>query len=85
MEKKFILTDKFVINNFGIKLFQIKCTRSFKYAQEGDLGGYIEKEDNLSQEGNAWVYDNAWVYGDAWVYGNDIVSGYDDIENGNKH
>lgn len=23
MEKKFILTDKFVINSFGIKLFQI--------------------------------------------------------------
>ncbi len=81
MEKKFELTDNFVINAFGIKLFQIKCTKSFKYANEGDLGGYVEKEDNLSQSGDAWVSGNArvsgnaWVYGDAQVYGNAWVSG----------
>ena len=28
----------------------------------GDLGGYVEKESNLTQ-----VSGNAWVYGDAWV------------------
>ena len=40
---------------------------------KGELGGYIETEDNLS--GNAWVYGNAMVYGNAWVYGNARVSG----------
>ena len=75
MEKKFILTDKFVINAFGVKLFQIKCTKSFKYANKGDLGGYVEKEDNLNQYGNAWVSGNAQVYGNAWVSGNAQVSG----------
>ena len=75
MEKKFELTDNFVINAFGIKMFQIKCTKSFKYANEGDLGGYVEKEDNLSQSGDAWVSGNAWVSGDAWVSGNAWVSG----------
>ena len=87
MEKKFELTDKFVFNTFGIKLFQIKCTKSFKYAKEGDLGGYVEKDENLDQEsdawvsgdaqvsGDAWVYGNARVYGDAWVYGDAQVSG----------
>lgn len=73
MEKKFELTDKFVFNTFGIKLFQIKCTKSFKYAKEGDLGGYVEKDENLDQESNAWVYGDAWVYGNA------------DIENDNNH
>lgn len=53
MGKKFELTDKFIINVFGIKLFQIKCTKSFKYAQKGDLGGYVEKEGNLDQENDA--------------------------------
>lgn len=53
MEKKFELTDKFVFNTFGIKLFQIKCTKSFKYAKEGDLGGYVEKDENLDQESDA--------------------------------
>ena len=74
MEKKFILTDKFVINSFGIKLFQIKCTKSFKYAQKGDFGGYVEKEGNLDQENDAWVSGNAWVSGDARVSGNAWVS-----------
>ncbi|WP_130893111.1 polymer-forming cytoskeletal protein [Paraprevotella xylaniphila] len=75
MEKKFELTDKFVINAFGIGLFQIKCTKSFKYANEGDLGGYVEKEDNLSQYGDAWVSGDAQVYGDAQVSGDAWVSG----------
>lgn len=29
MEKKFELTEKFIINEFGVKLFQIRCTKSF--------------------------------------------------------
>lgn len=91
MEKKFELTDKFVFNTFGIKLFQIKCTKSFKYAKEGDLGGYVEKDENLDQESDAWVYGDAWVSGnaqvsgDAWVSGDTQVSGDADIENDNKH
>ena len=75
MEKKFTLTDKFIINAFGVKLFQIKCIKSFKYANEGDLGGYVEKEDNLSQSGNAWVSGDARVSGNAWVSGDARVSG----------
>ena len=42
----------------------------------GDLGGYIEKESNLSHEGDCWVYDNAQVCGYAVVYGNAKVCGY---------
>ena len=79
MGKKFELTDKFIINVFGIKLFQIKCTKSFKYAQKGDLGGYVEKEGNLDQENDAWVYGDARVYGNAQVYGDA------NIKNNNEH
>ena len=61
MEKKFELTDNFIINVFGVKLFQIKCTKSFKYAKEGDLGGYVEKDENLDQESDAWVSGNAEI------------------------
>lgn len=85
MGKKFELTDKFIINVFGIKLFQIKCTKSFKYAQKGDLGGYVEKEGNLDQENDAWVSGNAQVSGDAWVSGNARVSGDANIKNNNEH
>lgn len=65
--KKYILTDV-KINVLGKTLFQIKATRSFGNVKKGDLGGYIEKEGNLSHDGNAWVYDDAWVCGGARVY-----------------
>ena len=43
--------------------------------KKGDLGGWIEKEKNLSREDNCWVYGNAWVYGDARVSGDAKVCG----------
>ena len=51
------------------------------FASAGSLGGYIESEKSLSQDGDAWVSGdarvsgNAWVYGNAWVCGNARVSG----------
>ena len=41
----------------------------------GDIGGWIEKEDNLSHDGNAWAYEKAEVYGDARVSDNALVYG----------
>ena len=38
--------------------------------EDGELGGWIESEKNLSQEGECWVDDNAYVYDDARVFGN---------------
>lgn len=40
----------------------------------GELGGWIEKEDNLSHEGNAWISGNARVFGNAHVFGNALIS-----------
>lgn len=54
----------------GRTLYQIRALASFGDVHAGDFGGYIEKEDNLSQAGTAWVYGNAQVYGNARVYGN---------------
>lgn len=41
---------------------------SFGEVEAGELGGWIEKEENLDAYGDAWVYGNAWVSGDARVY-----------------
>ena len=75
--KKFELTSEFVTNIFGTKLFRIKALVEFGDVEVGELGGYIEKEENLDHDGNAWVYGNAEVYGDAEVYGNAGVSAYE--------
>src|SRR3990167_338308 len=73
---KYELTKKSIINNRGIKLFQIKAIISFGSVIKGELGGYIELEKNLAQvSGNARVFGNAWVFGDAWVSGNAQVFG----------
>lgn len=59
----------------GITLYQIKAEISFGNVSKGELGGYIEKEKNLSKKGNAWVYEDAFVYGEAWVYGDAQICG----------
>ena len=68
--KKFELTTESIETASGEKLFRIKALVSFDAVEAGELGGYVEKEENLSHEGNAWVYDNARVYGNARVYDN---------------
>ena len=73
--KKFELTSEFITNILGTKLFRIKALMEFGDVKAGDLGGYIEKEENLDHDGDAWVYGNARVCGDAWVYGNAEVCG----------
>jgi hypothetical protein len=42
----------------------------------GDLGGFLESENNLSHDGDAAVFDSAWVYGNAMISGYARVSGY---------
>ena len=74
MSKKFELTSNTKMF-FGKKLFQIKALISFGGVKEGDLGGYIEKEENLSHDGEAWVSGDAQVYGNAQVCGNAEVCG----------
>ena len=50
---------------YGRTLNQIVCVTAFASIKSGEIGGYIEKEANLSQDGNAWVYGNAKVCGEA--------------------
>lgn len=74
--KKFELTAESKINIFGKKLFRIKALISFGDVEEGETGGWIEKEENLEQSsGDAWVYGDAEVYGNARVSGNAEVYG----------
>lgn len=72
--KKFELTNE-TKTICGKTLFRIKALISFGNVSAGDLGGFIEKEENLSHSGRAWVYGDAKVYGDAEVYGNARVYG----------
>jgi len=69
--KKYELFEQHASN----KLWHIRALRSFGNVSKGDIGGWVESEDNLSQDGNAWVSGNARVSGNAWVSGGARVSG----------
>ncbi len=81
MSKKYKLTDETIKLN-GVTLYRIEALKDFGEIKKGDKGGFIESENNLAHEGDAWVSDNAHVYGDACVfdnarvYNNAFVSGY---------
>ena len=70
MDKKYELTDE-KIEAFCTTLYRIRALRDISAfdVKAGDLGGFIEKEENLSHDDNAWVCGNARVYGDARVCG----------------
>lgn len=66
---KYQITDE-SINFEGRVLNRIRALASFGDVKEGDLGGFIEKQENLSiltQEGNSWIYGDAKVFGDAII------------------
>ena len=73
MNKKYELTDK-TINHYGTVLHRIKALRSFGIVKAGDLGGFIESEDNLSHDGDCWVFDDAIVKDKAKVLYNATVA-----------
>lgn len=73
--KKFELTRDFITNGFGKKMYRIKALVEFGNVKAGEMGGFVQKEENLDQCGNAWIYNNATVYDNARVYGNAQVYG----------
>ena len=72
---KYRLTKNFIIQNDKI-LYQIEALKNFSDVEAGELGGYIESEKNLSQEGDCWLYGNVRVFDNAVVYGDARVSYY---------
>ena len=68
MEKKYKLTEE-TKTWCGHTLHRIEALKDFGNVKAGDKGGWIEKEENLSQEGSAWVSGSACVSGLACVTG----------------
>ena len=72
--KKFKMTNELLGIN-GTVLYRIVALKNFNDVHIGDKGGFIEKEENLSHDGNCWVYGNAKVFNNATIKENAIVRG----------
>ena len=72
MRKKYELTDE-ILEVGGYVLHRIKALRDFGNVKKGDIGGWIECEDNLSHSGDSWIYDDAVAYNNAKVCDNAAV------------
>ena len=71
--KKYELTNE-SIEYYGRVLYRIKALKDFSNVKAGDLGGFIEREENLSQKGDCWIFDEAKVCSNARVFGHSTVS-----------
>lgn len=78
MKYKLLTDDK--IEFKGRTLYRIQALQSISFVvREGEIGGYVENENILNQEGECWIGDNAKVFGDSKisgvskVYNNSIV------------
>jgi hypothetical protein len=74
-DKKFeLLTDEENIMTIeDEKLYRIRALRNFRDVKKGDLGGFLSCEDNLSQDGNCWVYSEGFVYGENSKVSDDAI------------
>lgn len=71
MKMKYRLSKKDYITVGDRRLYRIVAVRDVnRDVKKGALGGYIEKEANLSHEGECWVHSDAMVYGNARLYDN---------------
>ena len=75
--KKYELTNETKTLAGGTVLHRIRALRDIPRhgVKAGELGGFVEGENNLSQDGDAWVSGYAKVSGDAWVSGDARVFG----------
>lgn len=89
MNKKYELTKETktirTLHGGDITLYRIKALRDFSAVKKGNLGGWIESEDNLRHDGKCWVSGNAVVYGNARVSGDAELSRNANIGSGSGY
>ena len=57
------------------EIFRIRALKDFEDVKAGDIGGWVCSENNLSQEGECWIYDEAKCLDEARVYDNAVMCG----------
>lgn len=72
-QKKYKLTEETMCFD-GVTLHRIKALKDFGDVVAGELGGWVEAERNLSQEGNCWINMEAKAYGYTEIRDNAVLT-----------
>ena len=72
---KYKILNNNILQKDATKLYRIQALKSFSDVKDGDIGGFVQGENNLSQFGNCWIYDYAEVSDYASVEDDAIVKG----------
>ena len=83
-DKKYELAPETVTEFYSKSMYRIRALKDFSDVKKGDLGGYVESEENLSQEGNCWIYDASIVGLGGKVIDNAVVRGFSSVINGSE-
>ena len=73
MARKYEILRDQTLEHEGRTLYRIRRHR------DGLVGGWIEKEENLSRFGSCFVFDDAKVFDNAKVYGNAQIFGHAEV------
>lgn len=74
--KKYKLIQDSRIWQYDRAIYRIQALRDFSDVKKGDLGGFVESEGNLSQEGDCWIYDMAQAVEKSRVEGDACLRDY---------
>ena len=55
------------------EMFRIRALKDFGNVKAGDIGGWVCSYNNLSQEGDCWIYDNAKCLDNARIFDNAMM------------
>ena len=83
-DKKYELVPETIREFYSKPMYRIRALKDFSDVKKGDLGGYIESEENLSHEGICWIYDASIVGLGGKVIDNAIVKSFSTVINGSE-
>lgn len=75
MKKYELLPETATDSPYGGTIYRIRALRDFRNVKAGDIGGYLESENNLSHDGDCWIADDAIVGGGALISEDAVVNG----------
>ena len=74
-QQPYLTLDPFTGRSSQVMIYRIRALRDIPRfgVKAGDLGGWIQNEENLSQDFFCWIHRSSVVLGDARVVGNSYI------------